>query len=61
MAVGSAAEALGLFSIVLAVFVSLGPSGFGLIVAVATVLSGPAGAGRAGSFIQPPTARGARS
>jgi len=35
---GSAAEALDLLSIVLAGFVALGLSGFGLIVAVATVL-----------------------
>lgn len=38
MAAGSAAEALGLFSIVLAVLVALGETGEELIVAVATVL-----------------------
>ena len=55
---GSAAEALGLFSIVLAVFVALGLSGEEQIVAVASVLSRLAGTsvGGAGVLNRPATA-----
>ena len=48
---GSAAEALGLFSIVLAGFVALGPTGEEQIVVVATVLCRLAGTGVGGAGV----------